>query len=233
MTKEPDAGRHTAATAALALVRDGMRLGLGTGSTVRYFLDALAGRVRREGLRVLGIPTSVRTEEQARALGIPLADFATIERLDLAIDGADEVERGTLRLIKGLGGALLREKIVAEAASQLVVIADPSKIVDRLGARTPLPVEVVRFGHEATARRIAALGAAPALRMSGNGPFLTDSGNLIYDCAGLSPMLDPRRLQGQLRAIAGVIETGLFLDGPELVLIGHADGRIDRLERPA
>ena len=143
-----------------------MRLGLGTGSTMRHAVAALARRIAAEGLHVTCIPTSIETEQQARALGIPLADFAAIDRLDLAIDGADEVERGTLRLIKGLGGALLREKIVAQAAARFVILADASKVVDTLGARAPLPIEVTRFGHEQTARRIAALGGAPTLRRS-------------------------------------------------------------------
>lgn len=236
MVNDQDAGKRAAAEAAVALVEDGMALGLGTGSTMRFAVDALGRRVREEGLRVVGIPTSIRTEEQARGLGIPIAGFDTLFALDLAIDGADEVERGTLRLIKGLGGALLREKIVAEAARRFVVVADPSKVVDRLGARSPLPMEVVRFGHEATARRIAALGGAPVLRQAAtdaDAPFLTDGGNLIYDCAGFAPILDPHTLQRRLRAIAGVVETGLFLDRAEVALIGHPDGRCETLRTGA
>lgn len=221
-----DEGKRAAAEAAIALVEPGMRLGLGTGSTMRHAVEALGRRVREEGLRVLGIPTSVQTETLARELNIPLGDFTNIDSLDLAIDGADEVERGTLRLIKGLGGALLREKIVAQAARRFVVVADGSKIVDRLGARAPLPVEVVRFGHEQTARRIAALGGAPALRGRDGAPLVTDGGNFVYDCPGFAPILDPHTLDRRLRAIAGVIETGLFLDIAEQAIIGEADGGI-------
>ncbi len=221
---DTDAAKRVAAAAAVALVEDGMRLGLGTGSTMRHAVTALAQRIAAEGLHVTCIPTSVETEQQARALGIPLADFAAIDRLDLAIDGADEVERGTLRLIKGLGGALLREKIVAQAAAQFVILADASKVVGTLGARAPLPIEVTRFGHEQTARRIAALGAAPTLRLRDGEPFISDGGNLILDCAGFAPIRDPQTLQWRLRAIAGVVETGLFLGGVEQAIIGAPDG---------
>ncbi len=221
---DADAAKRAAAAAAVALVEDGMRLGLGTGSTMCHAVTALAQRITAEALHVTCIPTSIETERQARALGIMLADFAAIDRLDLAIDGADEVERGTLRLIKGLGGALLREKIVAQAAARFVILADASKVVDTLGARAPLPVEVTRFGHEQTARRVAALGAAPALRLRDGAPFVTDGGNLILDCAGFAPIRDPHTLQWRLRAIAGVVETGLFLDGVEQAIIGAPDG---------
>ncbi|MGH7211847.1 MAG: ribose 5-phosphate isomerase A [Acetobacteraceae bacterium] len=226
---DAEAAKRVAAAAAVALVEDGMRLGLGTGSTMRHAVAALAQRIAAEGLHVTCIPTSIETEQQARALGIRLADFAAIDGLDLAIDGADEVERGTLRLIKGLGGALLREKIVAQAAARFVILADPSKIVDTLGTHTPLPIEVTRFGHEQTARRIAALGAAPTLRLRDGAPFVSDGGNLILDCAGLAPIRDPQTLQWRLRAIAGVVETGLFLDGVERAIIGAPDGSVQVL----
>ena len=218
-----DQGKQAAGEAAVALVESGMRLGLGTGSTVHFVLQALGRRVREEGLRVTGIATSIRTEQEAGALGIPMTDFRTLEELDLAIDGADEVERGTLRLIKGLGGALLREKIVAQAAKRFVVVADDSKIVDTLGAKAPLPVEVTRFGHEQTARRLAALGGAPVLR-GGDAAFVTDGGNLIYDCGGFAPIRDPFTLERRIRTIAGVVETGLFLEMAERAIIGRADG---------
>ncbi len=226
-TPEPaqDRGKRAAAEAAVTLVESGMRLGLGTGSTMLFVLEAIGRRVREEGFSVIGIATSVRTEIAARALGIPTTDFTALDALDLAIDGADEVEHGTLRLIKGLGGALLREKIVAQAAKRFVVVADPSKVVDVLGARAPLPVEVTRFGHPQTARRIASLGGAPVLRAAADGsPFVTDGGNHIYDCPGFAPIRDPFTLQRRLEAIAGVVETGLFLELAECAIIGDADG---------
>jgi ribose 5-phosphate isomerase A len=219
-----DAGKRAAGEAAAALVTDGMLVGLGSGTTVRFLVEALARRVR-EGLRIVGVPTSTETEALALANGITLADPDAV--IDLTIDGADEVERGTLRLIKGLGGALLREKIVAESSRRFVVVADASKIVATLGDKAPLPVEVVRFGHPATARRLSDLGARPAMRLDRSGaPFITDGGNVIFDCAGFAPIRDPFTLARQVRAIAGVVETGLFIDRAEQAIIGAPDGSV-------
>src|SRR5689334_3553622 len=153
-----DALKRAAAEAAVELVEDGMVVGLGTGSTAAFAIEALARR-HRQGLNFLGIPTSERTAAQARAAGIPLTSFAEHRQIDLTIDGADEVERGTLNLIKGLGGALLREKIVAAASRRLAIVVDGSKLVGRLGTRVPVPVEVVAFGLEATSESLAVLGA--------------------------------------------------------------------------
>lgn len=226
-----DAGKRAAAEAAAALVENGMMVGLGSGSTIRFFVEALARRVHDEGLRVVGIPSSAETEALALTGGITLAEPED-RRLDLAVDGADEVERGSLRLIKGLGGALLREKIVAQASARFVVVVDGSKVVDTLGTRSPLPVEVVRFGHVATAGRLAALGGAPKLRLGPDEePFVTDNGNLIYDCAGFGPIRDPFTLQRSLRSVAGVVETGLFLEMADEALVGGADGSVVRLTR--
>jgi ribose 5-phosphate isomerase A len=225
-----DAAKRAAGEAAAALVEDGMLLGLGSGSTVKHTVIALGRRVR-EGLRIVGIPTSTETEALALTLGITLAEPETVA-IDLAIDGADEVERGTLRLIKGLGGALLREKIVAEASRRFVVVADASKVVGTLGEHAPLPVEVARFGHVATAARLAALGGLPALRRDAGGrAFVTDGGNLIFDCPGFAPIRDPFTLQRELRAIAGVLETGLFIDRAEQAIIGAADGSVTVMRR--
>jgi ribose 5-phosphate isomerase A len=225
-----DAGKRAAGEAAAALVGDGMLVGLGSGTTVKYVIEALGRRVR-EGLRIVGVPTSTETEALALANGITLAE-ADAAMIDLDIDGADEVERGTLRLIKGLGGALLREKIVAESSRRFVVVADASKLVAMLGDKAPLPVEVVRFGHLATARRLADLGARPVLRLDrGGAPFVTDGGNVIFDCPGFAPIRDPFTLQRQLRAIAGVVETGLFIDRAEQAIIGAPDGSA-RVLRP-
>jgi ribose 5-phosphate isomerase A len=220
-----DPAKRASGEAAALLVADGMRVGLGTGSTAHFVVAALGRRVA-EGLRITGVPTSEQTAAQATALGIPLAE-PTGQALDLAIDGADEIEISTLRLIKGLGGALLREKIVAQLARRFVIIGDESKLVATLGEHAPLPVEVVRYGQLATAHRIALLGGDPKLRLDKSGaPFLTDGGNVIYDCRGFAPIRDPFTLQRDLKAIAGVVETGLFLTGVERAIIGLADGSV-------
>ncbi len=218
---------RAAAAAAASLAADGMLVGLGTGRTMRLVLDALAGRMRDEGLRITGQPTSEATVAHARALGIPLAEPDA--PADLALDGADQIERGTLRLLKGGGGALLREKIVAESARRFVVVADAGKLVDRLGSGFALPVEVAPFGHAATARRIAALGGAPVLRQRAGAPARSDGGHLLYDCPGFGPIRDPFTLERQLRAIAGVLGTGLFLIAVERALVGRPDGSVDEI----
>ncbi len=220
-----DGAKRAAGEAAALLVEDGMRVGLGTGSTMRHVVAALG----RRGVRIVGVPTSVETEAQARGLGIAL-DEPNATPIDLAIDGADEVELGTLRLIKGLGGALLREKIVAQTSRRFVIVADATKKVAHLGERAPLPVEVVRYGHAATAARIAAIGGAPRLRLGRDGaPFVTDGGNHVFDCAGFAPILDPFTLERTLHTIAGVVETGLFLMRVEQVLIATEGGTIEIL----
>lgn len=213
--------KRLAAEAAVAEVEDGMVVGLGTGSTAAFALHALAGRIAG-GLRVVGIPTSEATARLARELGIALTDFAEHGTIDVTLDGADEVEIGTLALVKGLGGALLREKIVAAASRRMIVIVDQSKVVDRLGRHAPLPVEIVRFGAQVTLRRLADAGAAPSLRVAAGRPFLTDEGNFIADCA-VGEIADANTLAARLKTITGVIETGLFLGLATEVVVGHAD----------
>ncbi|HEY5238945.1 MAG TPA: ribose-5-phosphate isomerase RpiA [Rhizomicrobium sp.] len=211
---DPAALKRAAAARALDFVEDGMKLGLGTGSTAEAFLDVLAPRIRG-GLKIVGTATSERTAVKARALGIPLADLDMQAPLDLTIDGADEADRA-FNLIKGGGGALLREKIVAASSKRMIVIADESKLVRKLG-KFPLPVEVTNFGHAATAARIAKVAkkfrgqdVAVTLRMSGEAPFATDSGNVIYDCA-FGAIDDPAKLARALSVIPGVVEHGLFV----------------------
>jgi ribose 5-phosphate isomerase A len=217
---DAEAGKKAAARIAVDLLSAGMRVGLGTGSTMAFVLDEIAIRQ----LKIVGVPTSERTAERARTLGIALTDLGSTPELDIAIDGADEVETGTLNLIKGLGGALLREKIVVQAARRFVVVADQSKIVERLGTKAPLPIEVVSFGHDSTGRHIAALGLRPALRHNPDGrAYRTDNGNLIYDCRNLDSF-DPNVLEPRLLHIAGVVETGLFLHTAERAIIGFAQG---------
>ena len=214
--------KRAAALRAVAEVEDGMVVGLGSGSTAAFALAGLAERVAG-GLRVLGIPTSEATAALARRLGIPLASLGQHRRIDLTIDGADQVERGTLHLIKGLGGALLREKIVAAASARLIVAVDESKLVDRLGDRTALPVEIVPFGWRTTLDRLTALGCAPRLRRAGGQPFTTDGGNYIADCA-LREILDPPALEARLSAVVGVIETGLFIGLASTIMVGRPAG---------
>lgn len=208
--------KQLAGEKATEFVRDGMTLGLGTGTTVYWTIQRLGELVRR-GLRIRGIPTSRRTEEQARAAGIPLTSFAEVSELDLTIDGADEVNP-SLDLIKGGGGALLREKLVATASRQLMIVIDSTKRVETLG-RFPLPVEVVPFAWEITARRVAALGCAPRLRTAEGEPFVTDNGNYLLDCAfGAIPR--PAELHDALKRLTGVVETGLFVGMADLVIVG-------------
>lgn len=223
-----DSLKRQAAEASLNQVRDGMVLGLGTGSTAALMVEALGRRVR-DGLQIVGIPTSERTATQARALGIPLTDFAAHPRIDLTIDGADEVHTGTLDLIKGLGGALLREKIVAAASARMTVIVDGSKLVPALG-RVRLPVEVAVFGADATAAHLRDAGADPKLRAGEGGPFRTDGGNLIYDCA-FPAIPDPAALQARLNLIPGVVDCGLFVGLATTVIAATPDG-VRTLERP-
>ncbi len=218
----PDPAKRAAGEAAAALVEDGMLLGLGTGSTAWFVVEALGRRQREQGLRVTGVATSTATERHAASLGIPLAELSAVPALDLAIDGADEIEEGTLRLIKGLGGALLREKMIAQVARRFVIVGDPSKVVRRLGEHAPLPVEVVPFAHAATARR---LPGRSVLREAEPGqPFTTDNGNLIYDCFELDATTDPETLEAALCRVAGVVGHGLFLRGVEQAIIGLPDG---------
>jgi ribose 5-phosphate isomerase A len=223
-----DALKRAAAEAAVELVQDGMVVGLGTGSTAAFAVEALARR-HREGLRFVGIPTSDRTAAQAKAANIPLTSFAEHRQIDLAIDGADEVERGTLNLIKGLGGALLHEKIVAAASRRLAIVVDGLKLVDQLGARTPVPVEVVAFGLEATQAALGSIGARARLRQSATGePFSTDSGNRILDCS-FGPIADPARLEDRIRRVVGVVESGLFIGRANVVFVAETNG-VHRLE---
>src|SRR6516165_4568825 len=185
-----DIQKREAAEAAAAMVEDGMVVGLGTGSTAYFAIEALIRRVG-EGLHILGIATSERSAAQARDGGIPLTTFAEHRRLDLTIDGADEIAGGSLDLIKGLGGALLREKIVAAASERLVIVVDQEKLVERLGEHTPVPVEVTQFGWQATALALAKLGCVPERRYTvGEQPYLTDGGNYIIDCR-FGPLADP------------------------------------------
>jgi ribose 5-phosphate isomerase A len=223
MNEDRDRLKRLAAYRAVEEVEDGMVLGLGTGSTAAHVLERLGERVAR-GLVVAGIPTSERTAIQARRLGIPITSFAEHQRIDLTIDGADEVERGTLHLIKGLGGALLREKIVAAASARLVVVVDDEKLVDRLGEHTPVPVEVTQFGWQATARALERLGCVAALRYAvADRPYVTDGGNFILDCR-FRALADPRATEREIAMTVGAIESGLFVGRSSAVVVASAAG---------
>ncbi len=235
MTAGADSERRKreAALRALALVEAGMRLGLGSGTTAHHFVDLVGDKVAA-GLDVRCVATSEATAAQAKARGIPLATLDELPELDLTVDGADEIDP-ELRLIKGGGGALLREKIVAAASRRMAVIADATKLVSRLGA-FPLPVEVVPFGLAATRRHIerafADLSLAGPIRLRGGAaPFVTDGGHYILDCS-LGAIFDPERLAAALSRIPGVVEHGLFIDYARLAIIAGAEG-VEVLDRPA
>ncbi|MXY31040.1 MAG: ribose-5-phosphate isomerase RpiA [Gammaproteobacteria bacterium] len=220
-----DALKRAAAARALESVRDGMVLGLGTGSTIRFFLDLLGERVRAGNLSaVVGVPTSRRTAEIARGHAIRVSRLRAQPRLDLTVDGADEVDPHG-NLIKGLGGALLREKIVAQASDRFIVIVDESKVVERLGTRSPLPVEVTRFGSSRHQAFVEAFGAEVALRRTADGSrYVTSNGNYILDARFPEGIDDPAALDGALRARAGIVENGLFLGMTTRALIAAPGG---------
>jgi ribose 5-phosphate isomerase A len=224
-TPDRDQRKRQAAERALKLVAPGMKLGLGSGSTARHFVD-LVGEQVKAGLDIRCVATSEATASQAKALGIPLVSLNEIPELDLTVDGADEVDP-ELRLIKGGGGALLREKIVASASKRMAVIADSTKLVPRLGA-FPLPIEVVPFGLAATRRHIerafAELGLAGPIRLRGDSsPFVTDGGHSILDCS-LGAIAEPERLSRILSSIPGVVEHGLFIGLARVAIIAGDEG---------
>jgi ribose 5-phosphate isomerase A len=217
--------KRAAARAAVGELADGMVVGLGTGSTAAFALEAIASR----GGRLRGVPTSRATEAAASTAGIDITDLSAETRVDLAIDGVDEID-GQLRAIKGGGGAMLREKIVAAAARRMIAIADESKQVDRLGGR-PVPVEALPFGVAATAARLEALGATVTRRRGAGGDwFVTDQGNAVLDCA-FGPLEDPAALAARIEAIPGALGHGLFLTEIDALYVGRADGGVERIER--
>ncbi|MGE0718337.1 MAG: ribose-5-phosphate isomerase RpiA [Alphaproteobacteria bacterium] len=229
-----DAAKRLVAEAGAGLVETGMVVGLGSGSTAELMVAALGARLRA-GLTIAGaVPTSRRTADLAQAHGIPLVALDTHPTVDLTLDGADEVARGTLDLVKGLGGALLREKIVAAASRRLVVMVDESKLVDRLGTRAPVPVEVVPFGWPVAEAGLLRLGArAVRRRLRADGAdfvtpdFVTDEGNLIAD-ADFGPIADPAATERAIRMTTAVVDCGLFVGRTDLVLVGTPRG-VERL----
>lgn len=222
---EQERRKRAAAERAVTFVESGMRLGLGTGSTAKHVLDVLAEQLERGALGdIAGVPTSRATADYARERGIPLLELHEVPQLDLAIDGADEVDP-QLDMIKGLGGALLREKIVESSAARFVVVIDDSKRVQRLGERSPVPVEVVPFGWQALLRFFRDLGAQPRLRAQRDGaPFETDGGHYIVDLQFPGGLGDATVMEAALRARPGIVETGLFLGMADVAVIAGGDG---------
>ncbi len=224
--------KELAGRKAAELASDGMVLGLGTGSTAYFTLLRLAERMREEGLAIRGVPTSLDTQSKAHGMGIPLVDLAEVERIDLTIDGADEIDE-RFRMIKGGGGALLREKVVASISRREVIVVGAEKVVGVLGKMFPLPVEVVPFARPVVERAVRALGGVPAVRCSvAGGETRTDNGNAILDCHFHGGIQDPEDLERKLALLPGVVESGLFIGLAHAVVIGHADGRVEVRERP-
>jgi len=223
--------KEAAGRAAAEKVRDGMTVGLGTGSTVYFTLQRLGERVRQDKLAIVGVPTSVDTEIKARAFGIPLATLSEVESIDLTIDGADEID-ASFDMIKGGGGALLREKVVAALSKHEVIVVDRSKVVERLGVRFLLPVEVVPFARATVARKLAQLGATWTLRMrEAREVYLTDNGNEILDCKFPGGIADAPALERTLDEIPGVVESGLFIGLAHTLILGDEEGRVEVRER--
>ncbi len=214
--------KEMAAAEAVRYVEDGMVVGLGSGSTANIAIRMIGDRVKAEGLEIVGVPTSKTSDLLGRAVGIKIVDLDDHPTVDLTIDGADEVDP-RLNLVKGLGGALVREKIVAAASVVEIIVADESKIVDYLGQRAPLPVEVVRFSYRTTMRRLAALGSKPVLRMTEDAPFTTDNGNYIIDCR-FERIDNPASLETTLNNTPGVVDNGLFVGRASKAMIGTKDG---------
>jgi ribose 5-phosphate isomerase A len=218
----------TIADRALEEIRDDLVVGLGTGRAATAFIKALGARVQ-SGLRIRGIPTSQASAQLAKQLGIPLGTLEEIDRIDVAVDGADEVDP-QLNLIKGLGGALVREKIVAAASRRLIILVGSEKLVPQLGAHGTLPLEVVPFAVGFCRRRLADLGFPSTVRQVDGRPFVSDNGNPILDCR-VGPLADPAPVEATLRGIPGIVGTGLFLGMADTVLIEHPDGQVEVRQR--
>lgn len=221
--------KQIAGEEAVKFIKDGMTVGLGTGSTAFFAIQKIGQRVKEEQLTLKCIATSVESENLARSLNIPIYDFEEITAIDLTIDGADESDH-QLQLIKGGGGALLREKIIAYITKHYVIIVDESKYVETLG-KFHLPVEVVQFGWQRTFDHLQQLGCLPKLREKERAPYITDNGNYILD-ANFEKIDDPKSLQTKIHNIPGVVECGLFVDRANTLIIGKADGTVQTIQKP-
>jgi len=223
--------KEAAGRRAARFVEDGMIVGLGTGSTVYFTLVELAERIRAEKLSIRCVPTSMDTQRKAREMEIPLVGLGDVESIDLTIDGADEID-ADFQMIKGGGGALLREKVVAAMSTREVIVADPSKVVERLGLAFLLPVEIVPFARPAVTRVLATMGAACTLRTkSEDEPFLTDNHNEILDCKFKDGIQDAAGLDPRLNAIPGVVENGLFVGLAHVLVVGDEEGGVEVREK--
>jgi ribose 5-phosphate isomerase A len=220
--------KQLAAEKAVSFLENGMTIGLGTGTTAYWAIEKIGERVKLENWKIKAIATSMRSEEQARGLGIPILDFSSIHSIDVTIDGADEVDE-KLQLIKGGGGALLREKIVATNSKQMIVVADESKWVRTLG-KFPLPVEVILFGWERTFEKLQLLGCEAKRRMNGTEPYITDNGNYIVDCSFVE-IKDPPALHESVNAITGVVDNGLFIRIASKLVLGFNNGETRIISR--
>jgi len=224
--------KEQAALKALEEVKEGMLVGLGSGSTTAYFIAGLGHRIANEGLKVIGVPTSNAAHELGLAARVPMTELDPQRRLDVTVDGADEVDP-QLNLIKGMGGALLREKVVAAHSRLHITVVDDSKLTEPLGTKGPLPVEVVTFGHTVTEAQLVDLGCQPELRLEADGkPFVTDNGNYIYHCTFPSGMKDPRATDRALLDLPGVVQTGLFLGLTHRVIVAGEKG-VYEINEPA
>jgi ribose 5-phosphate isomerase A len=226
---DKEAMKKLAGEMACEYIEDGMVVGLGTGSTVYYTILKVAEMVK-DGMDIIAIPTSKRTEELALERGIPLTDFNEHPDIDVTIDGADEVDPN-LDLIKGWGGALVREKIVASATKKLVIVADGTKTVDMLGTKSPLPVEIIPFSHRVVVKHLKQMGCTPVLRVRNDATFITDNHNNITDCK-FSSISDAKRLELNINNIPGVVDNGLFVGMAKIAIIANSKDNIQVLERP-
>ena|ERR1035438_1058575 len=220
--------KQLAANKAVSFIKSGMTVGLGTGSTAYWAIEMIGEKVKKNELQIKAIATSKRSEEQARSLGIPIVSFAEIDQIDITIDGADETDE-QLNLIKGGGGALLREKIVASNSWQLIIIVDESKLVKHLG-KFSLPVETVVFGWEKVFQKLQSLGCVPKLRMGNDKPYITDNSNYIIDCA-FGEIVNPAALHEKINSIVGVVENGLFINLASKVIAGFENGELKIFDR--
>jgi ribose 5-phosphate isomerase A len=225
-----DLVKRAAGRAAADLVRSGTVIGLGTGSTVFFTLERLAERIRDEKLVIRGVPTSLDTEKKARDFGIELVSLEECTALDLTIDGADEVD-AEFHLVKGGGGALLREKVIASITRREVIVVGRDKIVERLAKKFPLPIEIVPFARSVVERHLTHHGAHPVLRVRNGAPYVTDNGNWILDCLFPKGIADPAATEIALARIPGIVEVGLFIGLAHVLVIGNADGSVELRER--
>jgi ribose 5-phosphate isomerase A len=220
--------KQLAASKAVSFIKSGMTVGLGTGSTAYWAIEMIGEEVKKNGMQIKAIATSKRSEEQARSLGIPIVSFSEIDQIDITIDGADETDE-ELNLIKGGGGALLREKIVASNSKQLIIIVDETKLVKNLG-KFSLPVETVVFGWEKTFQKLQSLGCVAKLRMENDQPYMTDNSNYIIDCA-FGAILTPAALHEKINSIVGVVENGLFINLATKVIAGFENGELKMFDK--